>query len=127
MKSLDAVDQAILKERMLGREQIAQPRIGDFIRFPSGEIERFSHYLDDSLQTSPIKSGSVYLLGSGNGNFSGGFNPAIPLDSLTLSNELMEGAFWFFHHGVTGPGRGVYFSIPCRVYVTTAIYKGFIR
>lgn len=125
--NFDAVDQAIREERMLARERIARPRIGDFVRFPSGELERFSHDWNDSLQTSPIKSGSVYLCGSGNGEFSGGLNPAISLDSLTLSDEAMDGEFWFFHHGSAGAGRRVNCSIPCRVYATSAKYEGYLR
>jgi hypothetical protein len=126
MNPLDAKDQEILNNRIEAREQISGPRIGDYVRFPSGELERFSHDWRDSLQTSPPYSGEVYLLASGNGSFSGGLNPSIPVESLTLTEEFLPGKFWFFHHNTPGAGRGVYFSIPCRVYSTTTIYNGFL-
>lgn len=122
----DAIDQAHLGKVMVSREQIVRPRMGDFVRFPSGEIERFSHDWQDDLQTSPLWAGSFYLGGHGNASFSGGLNPAIPFDSLTHSEQTMSGEFWFFHHNSPGAGRGVYFQIPCRVYTTTAEYQGFL-
>jgi hypothetical protein len=121
---LDSIDATTLENIKIEREKITTPRIGDYVRFQSGEIERFSHDWTDSLQTAP--GGSFFLYGSGNASFSGGLNPAIPADSLTLTDEAMEGTFWFFHHGRAGAGRGVYFKIPCRIYTTTAKYDGFL-
>lgn len=123
---LDSIDQAYLDQLMIARDGIARPRLGDFVRFPTGEVERFSHDMDDSLQTSPEWSGSYFLWANGNASFSGGLNPPISTESLTLSEESLQGNFWFFHHNSAGAGRGVGFSIPCRTYATTADYRGFI-
>lgn len=122
----DATDQALLAKLTLAREQIARPRIGDYVRFSTGELERFSHDWDVGLQTSPVWAGSYYLCSHGNASFSGGLNPPIPFESLTLAEEVMDGDFWFFHHNMAGAGRGVSFSIPCRVYSTTSKYGGFL-
>ncbi len=65
--SFDAIDQAILDKRLGARELIDRPRTGDFVRFPTGEIERFSHDWGDALQTSPIRAGSFYLHDHGQG------------------------------------------------------------
>lgn len=124
--SFDAIDQEILDKRLAARELIDRPRTGDFVRFPTGEIERFSHDWEDAFQTSPIHAGSFYLHDHGQGSFSGSLNPAIPADSLSLTDEKKDGEFWFFHHGHAGAGRGVRFSIPCRVYETTAKYEGYL-
>jgi len=121
---LDEIDRAILKKIMVLRQNIQRPRCGDFLRFPTGELERLSHDWGDGYQTSP--SGSFYLSPSGNGSFSGGLNPSTPYDKFELTSEILPGKFWFFHHGFPGAGRGVYFSIPCRVYRTTAPYTGFL-
>lgn len=126
MIEFDARDQAILDEIVIAREQIAGPRIGDYVRFPGGELERFSHDWDGVLQTSPVWAGSYFLFSSGNASFSGGHNPPIPLESLTLTTESEPGRFWFFHHNQTGAGRGVHFSVPCRVYASAAKYQGFL-
>lgn len=120
----DSKDQEILDQRMSARQLISRPRIGDYVRFSTGQVERFSDDGGDAFQTSP--GGSFYLCGSGNASFSGGLNPSIPMDSLSLTDEENEGRFWFFHHGSAGAHRGVYFSVPCRVYDTSAPYNGYL-
>ena len=122
----DGIDKAHLEVCVAARDAILRPRIGDFVRFPTGEVERFSHDWEEDFQTSPLWAGSFYLSACGNASFSGSLHPAIPLSSLTLAEERMEGKFWFFHHNSAGAGRGVSFSIPCRTYTTTAKYKGYL-
>lgn len=122
----DEIDQKILEECVAARDKIDRPRIGDFVRFPTGQLERFSYDCGDRLQTSPIRAGSFYLGRDGLASFSGSLNPPIPLDSVRLTDETLQGEFWFFHHNQVGAGRGVGFSIPCRVYSTTAAYDGFL-
>ena len=122
--NLDPVDRGILAVREAAREKIAGPRIGDYVLFQTGQLERFSHDLGHGLQTSP--GGSIYLCSSGQGSFSGGLNPITPLDALELTQASLPGTFWFFHHGITGAGRGVNFEIVCRVYKTSARYDGFL-
>ncbi|MDD2742036.1 MAG: hypothetical protein PHV02_07175 [Rhodocyclaceae bacterium] len=121
---LDTKDQEIMVRRTADRNQIETPRKGDFVRFPTGEKERFSWLYADAVQTSP--GGSFFLHEGGGAEFSGSLHPSIPMDSLTLSKEKLDGTFWFFHHGEAGAGRGVYFDVPCRVYQTTAPYRGYL-
>ena len=123
--NLDSRDQEILAVAFSSREKIEGPRIGDFVHFPSGELERFSHDWDDGMQTSP--GGSFVLGSSGRASLScGGLNPVTPLNELIPTLALLPGSFWFFHHGVAGAGRGVNFIVPCRVFSTTAAYSGFL-
>ena len=124
--SFDNIDQEILDRRLAAREMIARPRTGDFVRFGHGDIERLSHDWQDAFQTSPIRAGAFYLHDHGEGSFSGSLNPLIPADSLSLTDEKRDGEFWFFHHGHAGAGRGVRFTVPCRVYETSAKYDGFL-
>lgn len=121
---LDAIDQEIIRKCIIARDQIGEPRIGDYVRFPTGELERFSHDWGDGLQTSP--SGSFFMCNNGGASFSGGLNPCTPADKLEQTDANLPGTFWIFHHNVAGAGRGVYFKIPCRVYLTTASYGGFL-
>lgn len=121
---LDAIDQGILDKQMVMRDRIKGPRIGDYVCFQTGELERFSHDWDDSLQTSP--GGSFFMCSNGNASFSGGLNPSTPLDKLTLTKNTLPGSFWFFHHNRAGAGCDVNFKVPCRVYMTTAKYNGFL-
>lgn len=120
----DDRDQKIMIVRMANRDQIDGPRLGDYVRFKDGQLERFSHDWGNSVQTSP--HGSFYLANNGYSEFSGGLNPPIPHVSLSLTKESMPGTFWFFHHSEVGAHRGVRFNIPCRVYETKADYEGFM-
>ena len=125
MENLDSQDQKMLAVACAEREKIEGPRLGDFVLFPSGQLERFSHELAGGMQTSP---GGAFFLGTcGQGSLScGGSNPPTPMEQLELTRASLPGSFWFFHHGVCGSGRGVYFDIPCRVFTTTAPYTGFL-
>lgn len=120
----DAIDEAIKTERFAEHEQIEQPRLGDYVLFPTGELERFSCNLGDGIQTSP--DGAFYLSGNGGVSFGGSLNPPTPRDKLDLTDQSLPGSFWFFHHGSVGAGRRVNFQIPCRVYSTTAQYQGYL-
>ena len=122
---LDARDQEILAEIFNRRSAFTIPCIGDYVVFPTGQLERFSSDYSDRIQTSP--SGSFYLTSGGFGSLgSGALNPSIPRSTITPTDATLPGTFWFFHHGIGGAGRGVYFDIPCRVFKTSAKYEGFL-
>ncbi|WP_313315493.1 hypothetical protein [Pulveribacter sp.] len=122
---LDAKDQALLAGAVAARDLQPGPRIGDYVLFATGQLERFSHDWDDALQTSP--GGSFYLSSLGEGSLScGALNPPTPKSRLQLSEASLPGAFWFFHHGLAGAGRGMHFEIACRVFKTDAPYTGFL-
>lgn len=121
---LDPIDQELVALRIKAREKITKPLVGDFVLFPTGELERISHDWDDVMQTAP--SGSIHLYRSGYGSFSGGLNPPIPVESLEQLAVSLPGEFWLFHHDRSGAGRAVYFDIPCRVFKTTAPYQGYL-
>ena len=50
----DQADQDHLDKCVSAREQIARPRIGDFVHFPTGEVERFSHDWDEDLDRKSV-------------------------------------------------------------------------
>lgn len=56
---LDARDQEILAEIFNRRSAFTIPCIGDYVVFPTGQLERFSSDFSDRIQTSP--SGSFYM------------------------------------------------------------------
>jgi len=121
----DEKDDAIRAERLAEREKLGdRPNIGDYVLFPTGELERFSHDWGDGLQTAP--GGSFHLQRSGQAEFGGGLNPITPLDQLALTDKRLPGSYWFFHHGQIGAERAVYFTMPCRVFSTTAKYEGYL-
>lgn len=122
---LDEKDQKFLNEMLMQRDEIQGPRIGDYVLFSSGQLERFSYDWTDKFQTSP--GGSFHLGRDGYASLScGGLNPSINKSELVASNASLPGPFWFFHHGVAGAGRGVYIDLPCRVFTTDEKYPGFM-
>jgi hypothetical protein len=48
MNQLDHIDQKYLDTASLLRSQISAPLMGDFVLFPTGELERFSHDMGDA-------------------------------------------------------------------------------
>jgi len=122
---LDAMDQEIVARCYVARQKFSEPCMGDYLLFPSGELERFSSDWGDRIQTSP--SGGFYLTDSGFGDLScGALNPSTPKESLKPTEIFLPGRFWIFHHSIAGAGRGVWFNIPCRVFTTSAKYEGLL-
>lgn len=109
----DERDEEILTQRINELDAVSTPRCGDFVRFADGHLERISHVWDDGVQTS--EGGSFYL-GSGYVSFSGGLNPAIPMDELQLSSENHSGSCWFFHHDYFTAHNGIRAEIAFRIY-----------
>ncbi len=126
MNNIDHIDQCYLDNAGHLRSQIHEPLMGDFVLFPTGEIERFSHDWGDGIQTSP--GGSFYLNANGRSYLSsGGLNPCIPTDSIEeIPGVSLQGRFWYFHHERAGAGRGVYVDCACRVFKTSSPYAGFL-
>lgn len=122
---LDALDQEIIARSFVARQKFSEPCMGDYLLFPSGELERFSSDRGDCIQTSP--SGGFYLTDCGFGDLScGALNPSTPKELLKPTDIFLPGRFWIFHHRIAGADRGVWFNIPCRVFTTTAKYTGFL-
>lgn len=119
---LDERDAAIFSERFHAYQDIHGPRVGDFVRFADGHLERISHHWGDSVQTS--ESGSFYL-GKGYCSFSGSLNPAIPLDELEYRADHKRGSVWFFHHDEWRAHNGVNASLDFRVYVVPGNRREF--
>jgi hypothetical protein len=118
----DDRDREILAERERLFNQVPGPRVGDFLRVPDSEgMLRFTHDWGDSIQTTvrakhPCHGDASFYLSDGYASFSGSLDPAIDKAKLRQTEETMPGSFWFFHHNFAGAERGVYFSIPCRVF-----------
>lgn len=126
MMKFDEQDQILLARRQIARDQHDRPRLGDYVRFPTGELERIAADLGNGMQTAPVWAGAYFLFSNGNASFSGSLNPPVDPAMLTLTGDSIDGAFWFFHHDEVGAGRRVNASLPCRVYATTQPYRGFV-
>jgi len=110
----DAANDRIAAEREARRDECAKPRVGDYVRYPDGHMERISHDWGDLLQTST--GGSWYLSANGGASFSGSLNHGVPADRLNLTEERRPGRFWFFDRDWPRAHSAVYVTIDCRVY-----------
>ena len=114
MPTFDERDEKIRQTRIKIWRTIQGPRVGDYVRRKTGELHRFTIDLDDdAMQASP--SGSYYFAGTYM-EFSGGCGPIVQRASLQLTDEELDGACWFFHHGHVEAHNGVHTTAPCRVY-----------
>lgn len=123
---MDEQDQAILGHRIVARDGLDGPRVGDFVLYPDGSNRRIAHLWhkeDESIQSiQPTwgKDGSFYLNKWGGVSMSGGLDTGFPPERLELvEDELQMGNFWFFSHDHWGEGRGITVDTPCRIYAYT--------
>ena len=111
--AFDEKDAELLAARIVDRDKIDGPRIGDFVQFADGTLHRFSHDWGEDIQHS--EHGSFYFGREGWVDFSGSLFQAILKSKLRPIGDR-PGRFWFFHHDLTGAHRGVDCEAPCRVY-----------
>lgn len=110
----DAKDIDLLGERQARRLDYTVPMEGDYVEFSDGVTRRMSHVWPDGVQTSD--GGSWHISDSGYGSFSGGLYPSVHRASLTLTDELRHGAFWFFHHAWAKGHNAIHCQIAVRVW-----------
>ena len=120
-RTLDPKNINMLQTRLIAREQITGPRVGDWIERLDGTRSRATYVWnlgEDGLhvQDGGTSGGSFYLLESGHQSYSGGLNPGIPGLSLELTGETQEGLVWFWDRGWPGANCGVSFPIQERVW-----------
>jgi hypothetical protein len=107
-------DQDFLALAFEARKSRKLPEVGDFIRFQDGSLRRISASYEDAHQHS--RCGSFYLGAKGYSSFSGGLDRSVKQEAMELTEETQEGTFWIWKDGVSGAGRGVNVSLPCRVW-----------
>ena len=114
--ALDPKNQQILAERIAKREKLSGPQVGDFLQMPDGALRRVAYDWGDSIQpTSGRAPSSIHLTKSGKGNHSGGLDPVISKDRLSLVGKR-SGRFWIFSHARWAAHNGVDVEAPCNVY-----------
>ena len=110
----------ILKNRMEAFNKKSGPRVGDYVYIPSNDpripaYTRITHDWGDLLQTGGHE-GSSYYLGIGSLSYSGGLDHGVNTADLIPTNETKPGSVWFFDKDIPSAGRGIYFSVPMRVF-----------
>lgn len=119
LTQLDARDTEILAGRIRAFEQVAGPRVGDYVRFADDVTRRIAYMWRDeddrpfSAQTAD--DGSFYL-GQSYVSFSGGLNQGVEPTTLTDTGRRVLGSVWFFHHDQRMAHNGVDTEIPFRLY-----------
>lgn len=105
----------ILAERMADFDKKEGPRVGDYLELPYGMVTRFTYDWGEEIQIGG-GSHSFYLGTGGYTSYSGSLDPGIKKEYMVDAGYKKDGLVWFFHEGYSGGGRGVYFSVPFRVF-----------
>lgn len=113
---LDAKNQELLAKRRAWFEARTIPMVGDYVRFVDDVERRISYRWDFGDATVQTSAGGSFYIDVGVVSFSGGLYPSIAVSTLTLTEERKSGRFWFFDHDISGAGRGIEVSMPCRVW-----------
>ena len=104
------------REAILNRDK--DPRVGDFVEFPGGELRRIAYiWPDGGVQTCHV--GASFYLGEHGCSMSGSLFRSIPGHSLTLTDQTRPGGVWFFHENQPRANNGVRFNILFRVYASS--------
>lgn len=117
----DSEDAGIVDERLRLLNEIATPRVGDFVRFADDTLRRISHIWEtedgepEAVQTS---DGGSFYLGRGCVSFSGSLYHSVPVDTLWQAG-YHQGRVWVFHHDHHRAHNGVDFDVTFRVYACT--------
>ncbi|MFE9327644.1 hypothetical protein ACIHDR_48215 [Nocardia sp. NPDC052278] len=111
----DAKDYKLVHIALQARRRLTGPQVGDWIDFADRPL-RISHMWGDYAAQTELGSGSIYLIGSGHGSYSGSLYSSVPVSELTATEEYRPSRMWIFHHGWARAHHGVHFTIPTRVY-----------
>lgn len=110
----------ILKKRLSNRNKNKKLMSGDYIIRPDGTYTRVTHIWgygkNDTIQTGGDVYGRYYLQDGGYLDYSGGLDSGYKFSQLAKTNKTKIGWVWFFHHNVSGAGRGVDFPAKMRVW-----------
>jgi len=112
----DNKDDSIASTRLFLFNKFDGPRIGDFIVYADGVINRICYHHGDRVQTTGAHNGRYYIGHRGVPEYSGGLDPSIPTAELLNSGQTRLGVFWFFHHNISRAHYGISFETPCRVF-----------
>lgn len=97
-------------------------RVGDYLQLPKLypkllAFTRLTHDWGDQLQTGGTPGGGYYFTNNGFLSYSGGLDPGVKrADIIETQVDEKPGSVWFFDGDISGAGRGVYFTVPMRVF-----------
>ncbi len=123
---LDERDKILREEAEIKRELRERPSVpmqGDVLRYPDGELCRATHVWTDCGEHDGVQTNDGLDCGSfcleprtGSMGYSGGLNPAIPMDRIKPTDERTEASCWFFHHGHAKAHNGVPAGVSVRIW-----------
>lgn len=120
----DERDEVLRQQGLVYWQKAKGPRVGDYVEMPGGDLKRICELYADRFQLAEPRFGSSFHWAFWYCSHSGGCGDVFPLDCLTDTGRHADGTVWFFHHGQSGPHRGVTCSIPCRIYRLQLPEKG---
>lgn len=92
------------------------PRVGDFVKLPSGDVRRFTHDWGEEIQITPANCLGSFNIDGGLCDYSGSLDPGIKKEFLRFTHTYKLGRVWFFKDGIAAAHQGIDADIPCRVF-----------
>lgn len=114
-ETIDARNKEILAARQAYLDHRTGPGVGDFI-VDGDKVLRVAHHWGDSLQPTDGRFGASFYLGDGYVDFSGGLDPAIPLERFVPTDETRMGRCWLFSDNSAEAHNGYYTQARFRVW-----------
>jgi len=123
-RTLDPKNLDMLQTRLIEREKITGPRVGDWLRRLDGSESRITYVWDFDGEGAHVQDGGTvcgrfYMQPTGHLSYSGGLNPGLPESVLELTEETKDGWVWFFDRDWHAANCGVDFKITERVWKQT--------
>lgn len=106
-------DKEILRRRAERFDARRGPKVGEWILFTDGVMERISYRWPGGFQTS---DGGRFYLDDDYARYSGSLNETVPSKHIHPTDEMKRARFWFFHDDWWGADRGIDVSFPARVW-----------
>ena len=120
-ESIAATAQAnleIFRQRGEERRKRTVPTVGDWIKQPNGNRARIAHIWGDEpgsmIQTTGC--GSFHLFSNGHADMSGSLDTGVRREHLKDTGTFEPAEFWIFSQDRVGGNRGVYHTVPARVW-----------
>ena len=103
-------------------------RVGDWVRFPNGIMNRVTYIWDVEperiIQTGGSDGNHGYFLGKGWISYSGGLDVGVDESKFTPTKETKKGWIWFFNNNYVTAHNGVYYEMNFRIFECSEIPAG---
>lgn len=111
------INYELFKKREKQFNEIKGIRVGDWVRFPDGSMNRVTHIWEfDNGYDIQTGGGGSYYLGDGYISHSGGLDIGIDGSHFTITKEVKKAWVWFFKNDYRMAHNGIDYKMDFRVF-----------